>query len=81
MLRQGLDLFERLLAPSSLPVRQQLVLVERRPLRDECQRTRGSPPAITSPERSIDATWPAYRAWKCGLAWTPSFQYIQMAIP
>lgn len=41
----------------------------------------GSEPAINRPAKSIDATRPPYRAWKCGRAWAPSFQYIHIVMP
>jgi len=51
------------------------------PLSEHHQSPSGSDPAITSPARSSDAASPDYRAWKCGRAWRPSFQYIKMVIP
>jgi hypothetical protein len=55
MPRKRLNALKRLVLPSALPVRLELVAVQVSPLRHEESARRGSEPAINSPSEPIDA--------------------------
>jgi hypothetical protein len=59
----------------------QLVLVEASPLGDERKRTVGERPGEQLAVQIDRGDLARVPAWKCGRACTPSFQYIQIAIP